>query len=71
MLYFLQIIELKNKEGRFIFLRENDENITFRQADNILHIPKADFKKEDIIEIYESVKLFGKVPIKRVLRAIN
>ncbi|GGD45095.1 hypothetical protein GCM10011514_06430 [Emticicia aquatilis] len=71
MLYFLQIIELKNKEGRFTFLRENAENITFRQADNILHIPKSDFKKEDIIEIYESVKLFGKVPIKRVLRAIN
>jgi len=71
MLYFLQIIELKNRNGRFIFLRENDECIKFRHNNEILYIPKADFKKEDVIELYESVKLFGKVPIKRVLRAIN
>lgn len=71
MFYFLQIIELKNRNGRFVFLRENDEFIKFRHNGKILCIEKSDFKKEDIIELYESVKLFGKVPIKRVLRAIN
>lgn len=71
MFYFLQIIELKNKEGRFTFIREKDENLVFRQGDNITTIAKSDFKREDVTELYESVRLFGKVPIKRVLRAIN
>jgi hypothetical protein len=71
MFYFLQIIEIKNKEGRYTFLREKDETLVFRQGDNVLVIPKSDFKKEDVTELYESVKLFGRTPIKRVLRAIN
>jgi hypothetical protein len=71
MFYFLQIIEIKNKEGRYTFLREKDENLVFRQGHNVLVIPKEEFKKEDFTELYESVKLFGRTPIKRVLRAIN
>jgi hypothetical protein len=71
MFYFLQIIEIKNKEGRYTFLREKDEMLVFRQGENLLVISKSDFKKENVTELYESVKLFGRTPIKRVLRAIN
>jgi hypothetical protein len=71
MFYFLQIIELKNRKGQFVFLRESDENLTFINENEQMTISKSDFKKEEVTELYETVKLFGKVPIKRVLRAIK
>jgi hypothetical protein len=69
MFYFLQVIELKNQPGRLIFLREENESLVFRKGTGIEIFKKSDFKKEDVIELYESVKLFGKIHIIRILRA--
>jgi hypothetical protein len=69
MLYFNQIIELKNRQGRFIFKAVDAEKVTLRQGNETIIIPADEFKKEDIIELTETVKLFGRTPIKRVLRA--
>lgn len=71
MFYFLQIIELKNRKGQFIFLRESDENLTFINENQYTTISKDDFKNEEVTELYETVKLFGRTKIKRILRATS
>lgn len=71
MFYFLQKIQLKGREGYFIFVKEVNGNLIFKHENGIEEFDKESFKKEDVIELYETVKLFGRTPIKRVLRAIN
>lgn len=71
MFYFLQIIELKNRKGQFIFLRESGENLTFINENQYTTISKDDFKSEEVTELYETVKLFGRTKIKRILRATS
>lgn len=71
MFYFLQKIQLKGREGYFIFVKELDEILIFKHENGISEFDKATFPKDDVVELYETVKLFGRTPIKRVLRAIN
>ena len=71
MFYFLQKIQLKNREGYFIFVKEVDGILIFKHKDGIAEFAKESFLQADVIELYETVKLFGRTPIKRVLRAIN
>lgn len=71
MFYFLQKIQLKGREGYFIFVKELNGILIFKHGNGIAEFEKESFPKDDVIELYESVKLFGRTPIKRVLRAIN
>lgn len=71
MFYFLQIIELKNRKGQFIFIRESGDVLTFMNENELVTISKSDFKKDDVTELYETVQLFGKTKIRRILRATS
>ena len=70
MLYFLQKIRLKNHSGEFVFIREDDEHLHFKKDDQVVKFSKETFPKNDIVEIWETVKLFGRTPIRRLARAI-
>lgn len=70
MFYFLQKIGLKNHSGEFVFIREDDQYLYFKQDGQVVKFSKETFPKNDIVEIWETVKLFGKTPIRRLARAI-
>jgi hypothetical protein len=70
MFYFLQKIGLKGKEGVFVFVKEDDFMLHFEVENNgkSVSFEKADFDKENVILIWETVRLFGTRNIKRLAR---
>ena len=70
MLYFLQKIRLKNHSGEYVFIREDDQYLHFKKEGKEVIFSKERFPKNDIIEVWETVKLFGRTPIWRLARAI-
>lgn len=70
MFYFLQKISLKNHSGEFVFIKEDDQDLHFKKDGQLVKFSKELFPKNDIIELWETVKLFGRTPIRRLARAI-
>ena len=68
MFYFKQKIKLKSKSGEFVFIRENECSCVFVSEGKEVMILKSDLGKSEVVELWESVKLFGRTPIKRLLR---
>lgn len=70
MFYFLQKVSLKNHLGVYVFLKEDDEFLYFKKDEKEVKFSKESLTKSDIVEIWETVKLFGETPIRRLARAI-
>ena len=68
MFYFRQELNLKNRDGIFIFIKKEGDNLVFEQNKKPVFIAATEFTRSDAIEIWETVYLFGKTPIKRLKR---
>ncbi|MCP9765136.1 hypothetical protein [Lacihabitans soyangensis] len=70
MLYFNQIVEIKDIPGKLVFKGENNVSLKFysKNANAEIEIEKASFCKSKLTEIWEEVK-YGKSKIKRLARA--
>ena len=69
MFYFAQRIALKNQEGELVFQKETEGKLSFKKGSELIEFSKSEFPVDDVILIWESVKLFGKSKIKRLARA--
>jgi hypothetical protein len=69
MFYFLQKIQLKGQSRVLIFVKENDTTLTFKCEGEMVEFEKSEFLKSNVVELWETVKLFGRKPIKRLARA--
>lgn len=69
MFYFNQKVILNSSNEILIYKNQNDGFYTFLNNCEVVRFSKNEVSKADFTEIFETVKLFGRTPIKRVLRA--
>ncbi|WP_026995154.1 hypothetical protein [Flectobacillus major] len=69
MFYFNQKIQLKNDSKTYIFKKEVNDILVFQSEGQTFEFQKEEFAQDNVIVLWETVKLFGGTPIKRLARA--
>ncbi len=69
MFYFNQKIQLKNDSKTYIFKKEVNNILVFQSEGQTFEFPREEFTQDNVIVLWETVKLFGGTPIKRLARA--
>ncbi|MFY7829882.1 MAG: hypothetical protein ACOVQ4_22290 [Flectobacillus sp.] len=69
MFYFNQKIQLKNDSKTYIFKKEVNNILVFQSEGQTFEFQKDEFAQDNVIVLWETVKLFGGTPIKRLARA--
>lgn len=69
MFYFNQKIQLKNDSKTYIFKKEVNNILVFQSEGKTFEFDKEEFSQDNVIVLWETVKLFGGTPIRRLARA--
>ncbi|MDI9871325.1 hypothetical protein [Flectobacillus roseus] len=69
MFYFNQKIQLKNDSKTYIFKKEVNNILVFQSEGQTFEFQKDEFAQDNVIVLWETIKLFGGTPIKRLARA--